>query len=280
MIWGIAIVLYLFLAGLGAGAYAVTVLIAHRTPDAPKTLRAGRILVPAVVGVGLILLMVDARAGMLNPLRFLYLVSNASSVMSWGVVILSAFMVVSLAGLVLDLAKRRVPVWLEAVGLAAALATAAYTGVLLGVVETFPLWHTPILPVLFVVSAAGTGIAAVALVGTCVADERRGVRQMLARTRIALPAVELVLVLLLLTTTQGGPVGDATVQSLLAGRYATVFWVGLVTVGLAFPLAANVADLRRGNGVPGGLMVVAELGVLVGGFLLRYLVVCAALPLS
>lgn len=280
MIWGLEIVLYLFLAGLGAGAYATSVVLAHRKQPVPKTLRAARSLAPAVVAVGLVLLMIDAKAGFQNPARFFYLITNLQSVMVWGVIILGVFMVISIIGLVLDFMKKKVPLALEICGLLASLATAAYTGVLLGVVETFPLWHTPILPVLFVVSAAATGLAATLLLGNCFSDERAMVQPELSRTRVALPAVEIVLVLLLLTTTQGAEAGVLSAGQLIGGSYAVAFWLGLVIIGLVVPLAANALNLLKKGKAPHALELVAELCVLIGGFLLRYLVVFAAVPLG
>ncbi len=279
MIWGIAIVLYLFLAGLGAGAYFATAVVHRTRPDAVKTLRAGRILAPVVVAIGLLLLMVDAEAGLHNPLRFFYLVSNLQSVMSWGVIILALFMVVSLVGMAMDLAKKEVPFPLEIVGCVIALAVAAYTGVLLGVAETFPLWHSPLLPLLFVVSATSTGVASVVLAGFCFPQEREHLHRLLVRTRLVLPAAEIILVLLLLATTQDNPTGAATVESLLTGSYAVAFWLGLIVVGLVFPLGLSAYELIKKEAKP-WVTVGAEAAVLVGGFLLRYLVVIAALPIS
>ncbi len=44
------------------------------------------------------------------------------------------------------------------VGIVLAVGTAIYTGVLLSVVKAVPLWNTPILPALFLVSAISTGM--------------------------------------------------------------------------------------------------------------------------
>lgn len=282
MVWGIAIVWYLFLAGLGAGAYVTSVLVARKHPEAHTLRRAGRIIAPAVVAVGLVLLMVDAEAGFKNPLRFFYLITNFSSVMTWGVIILGAFMVVCLTSLILDFMGKKVPHVLEYIGLALSLATAAYTGVLLGVVQTFPLWNTPLLPVLFVVSAASTGIASVVLTGCFVGDREQNGR-LLERTRLILPCVEIVLVALLLATVQASDAGAASVASIMAGSFAPLFWIGLVIAGLAFPVLVSAYDLKRNSAKkPGsvGLTAAAEVGVLVGGFALRFLIVMAALPIS
>lgn len=279
MVWGVSIVWYLFLAGLGAGAYATSVLVARKLPEAMALRRVGRIIAPAAVAVGLVLLMVDAEAGFKNPLRFLYLVTNFNSVMTWGVVILSAFMIVSIATLAIDLLGKRAPFALECCGLGLALATAAYTGVLLGVVQTFPLWNSPLLPVLFVVSAASTGIASVVFAGCFAKGDRSANARLLERTRLALPCIELVLIALLLMTTQANAAGAASAASIVVGSYAPLFWIGLVLAGLVLPAGASLWELRRGN-VSITLTTVAEAGVLAGGFILRFLIVMAALPIS
>lgn len=282
MIWGIPIVCYLFLAGLGAGAYVTSVLLGHEKPEARKTIRAGRIVAPVVVGVGLILLMVDAEAGLKNPLRFFYLLTNFESVMTWGVVILSVFMAVSLIGVCMDFASKKVPAVLEYVGVAFSLATAAYTGVLLGVVETFPLWNTPILPVLFVVSAFATGLAAVVSAGCLFPEERVAMHGFLVKTRVVLPVVELVLVFVLFATTQGNEAGTATVMSILTGSYAAAFWLVFVGFGLVFPFVVSLMEICQKEDSKGGyaLIITSEVGVIFGGFMLRYFVVIAALPIS
>ena len=97
MIWGYAIVWYLFLAGLAAGAFATAALVAlgRQRGKSQGIQRIGRLISLAAVAVGLILLMVDAEAGIQNPMRFIYLLTNFNSVMTWGVVILAGFGLVS-----------------------------------------------------------------------------------------------------------------------------------------------------------------------------------------
>ena len=103
--------------------------------------KTGHLIAPIAVAIGLVLLMFDAEAGLHNPLRFFYLLSNVSSVMMWGVVFLSLFMVVSIVTVVLDFMKRPVPNWLAIIGVALGACVGAYTGALLGVCQTFPLWN-------------------------------------------------------------------------------------------------------------------------------------------
>ena len=97
--------------------------------------------------------------------------------------------------------------------------------------------------------------------------------------------------------------GAASVANLVSGAYAVPFWLGFVVVGLVLPFALELAR-HRGAGAPKAaavvgaaapgagsdgsaaaaaagsgkaLALVGEAGVLVGGFMLRYLVIMAAL---
>ena len=95
-IWSGIIACYLFLGGLGGGAFATSAFLAWRHPEAVNMRKIGHIIAPIVVIIGLVLLMFDAKAGLYNPLRFALLLTNFGSVMTWGVVILALFVIVAL----------------------------------------------------------------------------------------------------------------------------------------------------------------------------------------
>lgn len=285
-IWGAIIAWYLFLAGLGGGAFVTAALVRWKYPQAAGIRRIGHIIAPLAVVVGLLLLMIDAKAGLHNPLRFVFLLSNFGSVMTWGVVFLGAFTLLSVATAALEFMHRPVPWWLEVAGSVLAVCVAAYTGALLGVCKTFPLWNTAILPVLFLASAMSTGAASVFL--AALLRCRNEFHQITAALKLHLvfPVVETVLVVALLFVTQYNSVaGLESVASLVAGSWAPLFWVGFAVIGLCGPLAMEVwllffAPEPFERGSRGRLVsAVANAGVLVGGFLLRFLIVVAALPL-
>ena len=158
---------------------------------------------------------------------------------------------------------------------------------LLGVCKTFPLWNNALLPILFLVSAMSTGAASVLLIGIFRhADEfnRVGV---LKKFHFCLPVIELVLIAaLMFITCTNSTAGWNSVMSLLVGGYAPLFWIGLVLIGLVLPTALETwllffspkefEESRKAHWISAA----SDAGVLVGGFLLRYLVVVAALPLT
>ncbi|MDR0308668.1 MAG: polysulfide reductase NrfD [Coriobacteriales bacterium] len=283
LFWGTPIAWYLFLAGLSAGAYAAVALIALKnSKDTQRIQRVGRILAPVVLAVGLMLLMTDAKAGMLNPGRFFLLVSNLHSVMSWGVLILIIFGVISVVSAVLSLMKWPVSKWLDVLGLVFAFLTAIYTGVLIGVVKTYPLWNTALLPVLFAVSAFSVGLAAVFLGGTFFAHKELEKAEGLKRMRTFLPIAEgILIVLLLLVTSSANPAALESTQRLLSGDLSLAFWLGLVVIGLALPLVLELITYRSkaSSGPSSAANIIGGAGALIGGFMLRYLIIYAAVPL-
>ncbi|MCL2882908.1 MAG: polysulfide reductase NrfD [Coriobacteriia bacterium] len=292
MVWGSMLAWYLFLAGLAAGAYATSAIANLKSPDSTKKLQlVGRLIAPIAIIVGLLLLIIDARAGFQNPARFFYLLTNWNSVMTWGTAILVVFTLFAVVSLILALLKKPIPKAFDWIGIIAAICTAVYTGVLIGVVQTYPLWNSSVLPVLFAVSAFSAGLAGTLLISTLFAHKEIENLGMLKRYHFVLPIVEVVLIagLLYMTTKRGTGSGDS-VSLLLSGNLAPMFWGGLIAAGILVPIIIGVFSLIMSNrsknseaaGASGGVLAldaIGDIGILIGGFLLRYLILAAAIPL-
>ena len=284
MVWGPLIAWYLFLAGASAGAFLTAAFVEAKYPDSNKMRIAGRIIAPVFVGIGLLMLMIDAEAGLHNPLRFFWLVSNPGSVMTLGVYFICIYMPVALAAAVLEILKKKVPKWLTWIGIVFAFAVAAYTGFLLGVVKAYPLWNNAILPILFVVSALSAGLAATSLVGLVTDRERFEHMWLIKKSHVILSAIEMVVLFTMLVIVSAGSFeGAASVHSLIAGQYAPAFWGGIVVLGLVAPFCIEGYPVFITKRVETSMTsmvvsVIGEAGVLVGGFMLRLLVVLSALP--
>ena len=286
-IWGGPIAWYLFLAGLGGGAFVTSAFLAWRHPEATNMQKVGHIIAPVVIVIGLVLLMFDAEAGLHHPLRFALLLHNPLSVMTWGVVFLACFTVISMIVVALDFFKKKIPAWLNIIGVVFAVCVAMYTGALLGVCKTFPLWNSAILPILFLVSAMSAGAASVLLVGALKFGEEFNEVGLFKKAHFALPWIEMVLIAaLLFITCYVSPAGQESVLGLLIGHFAPLFWLGLVFIGLVIPAGVDTwllffahkefEESRKAQLIAAG----CSAGVLIGGFLLRYLVVVAAMPLA
>ena len=286
-IWSGIIACYLFLGGLGGGAFATSAFLAWRHPEAKRMRKIGHLIAPIVVIIGLVLLMFDAKAGFMNPLRFVLLLTNFGSVMTWGVVILAAFIVVALIALIIDIVKREVPMWLEIVGALLGICVAIYTGCLLGVCKTFPLWNNALLPILFLVSAMSTGMAIVLLAAVFRCPEEFNRVGVFKKFHFCFPIIELVLVAsLMFITAHADVAGVNSVLALLVGKYALPFWILFVFIGLVLPTLLETwllffspkefEESRKAHMISAG----SDIGVLIGGFMLRLLVLIAALPVT
>ena len=286
-IWGGIIACYLFLGGLGGGAFATSAFLSWKHPEAVHMRKIGHVIAPVAVIVGLVLLMFDAKAGLYDPLRFALLLTNFGSVMTWGVVILALFVIVALVALVLDIKKIRVPSALELVGAVLGICVAIYTGCLLGVCKTFPLWNNALLPILFLVSAMSTGMASVLLVGVFKHPEEFNRVGVFKKFHFCFPCIEMLLVAsLLFITATNSTAGFESVMALLSGKYAAVFWILFIFVGLVGPTILETwmlffsrkefEESRRAHAIS----ALSDVGVLVGGFVLRLLILLAALPIT
>ena len=292
-IWSGIIACYLFLGGLGGGAFATSAFLAWRHPEAVNMRKIGHIIAPIVVIIGLVLLMFDAKAGLYNPLRFALLLTNFGSVMTWGVVFLAVFLVASFVAFLLDILKHydkfhgEVPMWIELIGAVAGICVAIYTGCLLGVCKTFPLWNNALLPILFLVSAMSTGMASVLLAGVFKHPEEFNRVGVFKKFHFCFPCIEMLLVAsLMFITVTNSTAGYESVMALLAGKYAVAFWVLFVIVGLVGPTILETwmlffspkefEESRKAHAIS----AMSDIGVLIGGFMLRLLVLIAALPIT
>lgn len=295
MVWGWQIAWYLFLGGLGAGA-TLTSLVASRAGSRFAAIeRAGAILAGPAVAFGTALLVLDLGMGRREPWRLVYLYLNWQSPMTWGTWILTLFIPIALLH-ALSVTGALAPRWeryvasvrqvcvraqsaLKVAAGVLALSTAIYTGVLLSVPPSFPLLSSWLLPVLFLVSALSTGLSASVLVGY-VRARRQGIELDLhrwSRIHIGLVVVELGVLLAWLAVGSASQAGSDSVQLLVSGALAPVFWVVVVVAGLVAPVLAFVVETApRGHSCR--LALAGEAGVLAGGLALRYLVLLAAVP--
>jgi formate-dependent nitrite reductase membrane component NrfD len=285
--WGWLIISYLFLAGAGSGAFVAAAACDLFAPDWSKALaRAGSLVSGPLVAIGTMCLFFDLEAGFWQPWRQIYLVSNLSSMISWGVLVLSVFIPVAVlyAAALNDIsvvgrfAKRYVRL-LAAVGSFLALATAGYTGVLIAVVNGVPFWNTPVIPVLFLASAMSTGLA-IAMICAAVIDINT-IRSLsnLALGHLVLLTVEgIVLMLFIFISLTRSSEAAASAMALISGAFSPLFWVFVVMLGILVPFALSAVEYYEYGRLPKSLVVAADLLILVGGMSLRALIIFSASP--
>ena len=289
--WQWYIILYFFLGGLAGGCYFIAALIDQygRAEDRPLARIGYYVAFPAVLISGL-LLTVDLG----RPLRFWHMMIERNTLQpmikpwspmsfgSWALMIFGFFTFISFMGALAEEESYR---WrgfrrlrftlfravrpptmggkiVAVLGGIAGLFIAGYTGVLLAVTNR-PIWSdTPLLGMLFTVSAASTSAALLMLLG-----QRYGWRTLpgmaaLQRMDGLVLALELLVLIAVCLSLGSALHGWLNVWGgLLIG--------GVVVPGILIPLAIS---WRHRNHARPNFAAVATL-VLIGGFLLRVVVI-------
>jgi formate-dependent nitrite reductase membrane component NrfD len=263
--WEMMIVWYFFLGGIAGGAY-FTAAIADNFGSSRDSVvaRIGYLLsLPLTAACGLLLIAdLGVPARFLNMLR-VFKFWDPMSIGAWAVGVFGLF---TLASSLLSLQTSEEKVALRRkiglVGMLFGFFLASYTGVLLSATAQ-PFWSDArLMGALFLASGASTGMAAVSLLlflGGGSAGETWTKLKRADRFAIVFELVVLVLFLAL--------VGSAA-RPVISGGFAPLFWGGLVVLGLLVPLALEFA----GHGAK-MLGVLSAALVLIGGFVLRYVMV-------
>lgn len=307
IIWGWEIAIYLFLAGLSAGALISAILTKWRGgmgESRDGIVKSGALIACPAICAGLGLLIVDLG----KPLDFYQLMFrfNLQSVMSIGVILLSVYSALTalFAAVVFkrELAESDLTGWIfrpfqslveqvESFGkwfdwimVALAVAIAAYTGFLLSALVAKPLLNAPVLPILFLISGISSGVAGCVAVSLLLFRDSIGesnLKRLLSLDMKLLPA-ELFVLFVLFTGlfNMGGRYAEVASAALTTGLWANVFWIGVVGVGLLLPLVISLTSLRSYEEsesaiVPYGTLLLNTAFILVGVILLRFYILYA-----
>jgi formate-dependent nitrite reductase membrane component NrfD len=291
MTWGLPVVIYLFLAGLGAGSFCLGMIAAKRKGQGWESCsRMAFRLSPIAIFIGLWMLIFDLR----YKVRFwrTLTVLNFQSPMSIGVWLLSAFFLVSVLTAVFWLpvsTRKRIPwiggwaVWdrprwrhrLGLAGMPLALGISVYTGVLLSV-TIVPLWRNWSLPLFFFISALSLGIEGGAILGMM--SLRKGnlkameePLQFLRRSyRILLPLYFFAALLFLVTLIVSSASRGEAVR-FLTGWSGWIWWIGVMGIGILLPW---IHVMRKGRESM-RFAWVFSVCLLLGDFLLRFVLIYA-----
>ena len=285
--WGWQVAVYLYLAGIGSGAFAVGLLM-EWLGYSPHSFRPMVLWGPILVAIGALFLVL--KLGVKR--RFLNTIMNpGTSWLSRGFYILSVCIIIGTAVLVLSILESLgidisslspLLLALDIIGFVFALATAIYTGILIQSVKHVAFWNTSFLPALFTVSSLSTGATAVILsvlgysaLSASVGYPDRLINALTVTELIFIILEIIVLALYLSSRYKVEEYGRDSVRLLLWGNLRRAFWVGIVTVGFVFPIILEIvhALLHRQDII----LFTAGGFLLIGGFFLRYCVVYAGI---
>lgn len=205
-----------------------------------------------------------------------------TSVIAFGTFVLAGMVLVAGLLVVVDvgyvpLATSRMKAMAEIVCVLLAVAVMTYTGVYLQTTKAVAFWDTPLVPVLFVLSAVSAGIAATVIVAAFMRDSWQ-LDSWLSRlhgVHIAVLAVEAcALALFVAVSLTGRGEAPTSLALLFADDLLAWFAGGVCVAGIAVPLASEAVCLvlRRPRTIP-----LPDVLCLLGGYALRYCLVAAGL---
>ena len=285
--WGWLVAIYLFLGGVGAGAYTVAAINGFLGKSTEMSTSLGLAIGFPALLIGSLFLLADLgtpKNAILAGMR------PGSSWIARGFWIISVFMVLAFVHsslqLFTDLGKTGGAATalsaLAAVGIVFAISTMAYTGILLGASKGIPFWRSGVVPVIFVVSALVTGHFTI-MVGMVLFGDQAALPaelRIMAAEAVGLVVLEVLAILFFLQAAYRDPDTRESGERILRNR---LFVVGYFVLGLGAPLLLMLVILFVGSeATTGTVLAAATVGAvlgLAGGLILRQAVlICGALP--
>lgn len=268
VVWGLWVAMYLFFAGLAAGAFMVATLdlLFHLKIFAGT----GRLaLWVGLVSLGAALLQIWLDLGHMWRIWKVYLQGNPNSVMTqmvWGYTLFGLLLVVSLYLAVYQPQSSLLRL-LMIIGLPLSLFISGAVGALLGVQASRPFWHVGLFPVQFPVFSLASGVAAMLVVIGLFGrrnDPNRGEQLwVLSVTTVALAVVKLYFLWADFSQSLYGnvPQNVEAVNAILFGPYWWAFWLIQILLGTLIPVVVLVQPkLARHNGWAGWMGVLVLIG--------------------
>lgn len=265
--WRIA--LYLFIGGIAVGTYIFSIAANFWIKKFKPFARTAALAAPIFLTVALIILLLDL--GQILRAWRLFVNFNPTSALSWGVLFLSTFFLISLIYAYYSLKGREAEVKiLVYIGILFALLSATYAAVLLIQAPSRPLWHSSLLPVLFVNGGLISGIAVVILISAIRGESEKLPVPVLGKLLAWLLVFELSLLLTeFITLFHGGTEYTRMAQYITAGPYAYLFWLVEIGIGAVLPVVIFFFIKRQSPKI----LAVASLAALIGVFAMRFVIV-------
>lgn len=261
------LVVYIFLGGLSGGLYFFTIAANYWKTEFKPMAKTISIATPICVAVGMIVLLFDLG----NPLRAwrLFLSFHPSSAISWGVLFLNIFFIISLIyAIVLKVSGEQKAKLLGYAGLPFAFLVATYTGRLLSQAPGKVLYQNSILAWLFLIGGLISAMAVIIIISAGKHDKE--LISKIGRFSAWLVLLEVAMVFSeMFVLVNSGTEALRTVRGLLLGEWSALFWVLEIIVGAAIP--AIIFFL--GKSAPRVTQYIASVFLLVGIFVMRYIVV-------
>ena len=264
-------VVYFFLGGLSAGCYFFSVAANYWIKEFKPLARISAILASISLAIGMLFLLIDLG----QPFRMwrLYFNFNPQSPVSWG----SWFLIIFLALNVVytwflikgEEEKGRIVAY---IGLPFALAAGTYIARILVLAPGRELWHTALLPFMFLNGGLISGIALTLLMS--IGRQKRALLSKLGKFVACLVLLELVMIFTeIIVLLSRSAEASASAKLLLVGDYSFLFWTLEIVLGALIPVFILLFFQNTKITTRAYVNGTAYILLLVGIFTMRYILV-------
>jgi molybdopterin-containing oxidoreductase family membrane subunit len=300
--WGLWVAAYIYFVGLSAGSFLISSLV--YVFNLKQFEKVGRLaLFTALVTLVLALFSIWADLGHMERFWHVYVYPNFRSPMAWMIWLYTAYFILLAVELwfllrhdlvvgargtdwkarvyrVLSLGSkdesaesarrdRSIVRILATIGIPIAIMFHGGVGTLFGIVAARPAWHSGLFPILFLLSALASGAALLTVTAAIFQDGWRTNRDtVLALGRLVLGLLLLEVLFqfseILIAYAGGVPGHTASLDLILGGPYAWVFWGVQLLIGTLIPILLLAGPTRsdpRFVSLAGLLIVLGFIGV-------------------
>jgi Ni/Fe-hydrogenase subunit HybB-like protein len=300
--WGLWVAAYIYFVGLSAGSFLISSLV--YVFNLKQFEKVGRLaLFTALITLLLALLSIWADLGHMERFWHVFAYPNFRSPMAWMIWLYTAYFVLLAVELwfllrrdlvagargsdwkarfyrVLSLGSRdesaesaqrdrKIVKVLASIGIPIAIMFHGGVGTLFGIVAARPAWHSGLFPILFLLSALASGAALLTLTSAIFQDGwRRNRETVLALGRLVLALLLLEVLFqfseILIAYAGGVPGHTDSLNLILMGPYAWVFWGLQLVVGTLIPILLLAGPTRfdpRFVSLAGLMIVLGFIGV-------------------
>jgi formate-dependent nitrite reductase membrane component NrfD len=274
--------LYFYVGGMGAGSFLVSALsIIYGKEKYERFTQVGAVSSLILIIMGGFLLLLDLG----QPLRSFYLLTHFSvtSPISWGTIFIGGFSIISLIYnyYIFKVKNNEKAIICAKIGIYLSIALGSYASFLIALAKARPLWHSAVMPPLFLVSSCISGMAFILLIVNIFKTDsiEQGVMERMGKILAILILIDIFLLSDMYVLYIGFAEAHEMALLLLVGKYAFLFWGIELCLGSIFPVYLL---LSRKFSKSRGAMILSSVCSLIGVLAMRYIIVIAGqhFPLS
>jgi formate-dependent nitrite reductase membrane component NrfD len=149
-----------------------------------------------------------------------------------------------------------------------AIGVGIYGGFIMNYVKGIPFWNQGLLPVVIMLAGVADGFGL--MIGVALAGGDASVIWAETGSRYLLLINILLVLVYMISAAYTSPTAKLSIQELLKGPSAFMFWVGLVFLGLLVPAVISLVSIFSGGEASSILLIIAIASHTLGAFALKY----------